>query len=149
MKTKVVALTLFASSILLLSGCGDKENGSENIETFSPEVQDEVTENQEDSILREYEMKYAAGEFEVEDYKELAELYYQADMRKKQRDILEECYCLYDDQECLEILQGIVVNIAEENKRIREEVEWMLMNMEMPEYLNEAAGMLIAMTGLV
>lgn len=131
--------------MLILSGCGIGNTGNSEAESVSaPQETPENTASEEKNAIEEYELKYASGEFGTEDYYALAELYGQEGMIKKQRDMLEQCYRLYGDVRCLDALKEITVNIEEENNRIKEEAERMLMNISTPEYLDEAVGMLIS-----
>ena len=132
--------------MLMLSGCGTTSTDNSKLEPISSqeEAVDVAPFEEEKNPIEEYEIKYASGEFTVEDYKELAELYAKEGMVKRQRDLLEQCYRLYDDAQCLALLKAITVNIAEESDTIKAEAERLLTNLNTPEYLDEAVGMLLS-----
>lgn len=143
-----IAAVCAASLLLLTGGCAQADKGEEenNKETASEQMGGSSAESNpggKKSAIEEYEIKYASGEFTSDDYKELAELYGKEGMRKRQRDLLEQCYRLYDDAQCIELLNDITVNIEEESDGIKAEAERLLSNISTPEYLNEAAGMLL------
>lgn len=149
MKGKIgIAIVFVASLLLFTGGCAQADKGEEekNKETASEQTDGSSAESNpggEKSAIEEYEIKYASGEFTSDDYKKLAELYGKEGMRKRQRDLLEQCYRLYDDAQCIELLNDITVNIEEESDGIKAEAERLLSNLSTPEYLNEAAGMLL------
>ena len=132
--------------MLILSGCGTESTDNGKLEPISSqeEAVDVAPPEEEKNPIEEYEIKYASGEFTVEDYKELAELYAKEGMVKRQRDLLEQCYRLYDDAQCLDLLKAITVNIEEESDTIKAEAERLLTNLNTPEYLDEAVGMLLS-----
>ena len=131
--------------MLILSGCEAESVDSGKPEPISSQEEPAaVVPEEEKNPIEEYEIKYASGEFTVEDYKALAELYAKEGMVRRQRDLLEQCYRLYDDEQCLELLKAITVNIAEESDTVKAEAERLLMNLNTPEYLDEAIGMLLS-----
>lgn len=131
--------------MLLFAGCGDVSISNDNeVSVPSDDTQADTALEKEKSAIEEYEMKYASGEFAADDYKALAELYAGKGMVKKQRDMLERCYRLYRDTECLDLLKDITVNVAEEGTAVNEEAERLKMNLSTPGYLDEAVGMLLS-----
>lgn len=150
MKRKRKAAAIFSISLLLfLGGCAQADRGAEEKkeETASGQTGESSADSDlvsEKSAIEEYEIKYASGELTADDYKELADLYGKEGMRKRQRDLLEQCYRLYNDVQCIELLKDITVNIEEESDGIKEEAERLLSNLSTPEYLDEAAGMLLS-----
>lgn len=148
MKKKVAAI--FSISLLLfLGGCAQADKGTEEKkeETASGQEGENSADSNlggEKSAIEEYEIKYASGEFTADDYKKLANLYGEEGMRKRQRDLLEQCYRLYNDVQCIELLKDITVNIEEESDGIKEEAKRLLSNLSTPGYLDEAAGMLLS-----
>ena len=110
---------LLAGSVLaaMLTGCGDgsEESGagtSSEVAVISPEPALSDTERE----ILDYELKYNTGEFTMEDYQALAGLYGEAGLIRRQRDMLEESYRLYEDAQAFETLQGLAVNLDEEEQ---------------------------------
>ena len=135
---------LLAGSVLaaMLTGCGDgSEEGtagtSSEVAVISPEPALSDTERE----ILDYELKYSTGEFTMEDYQALAGLYGEAGLIRRQRDMLEESYRLYEDAQAFETLQGLAVNLDEEEEDVRAEAQTMLQNLELSEYLGEAVHM--------
>lgn len=58
----------------------------------------------------------------AENYLRLASLYNEAGMIRKQRDLLEQSYRIYHDEDAFLILQSIVVNLSEESALILDKV---------------------------
>lgn len=157
MKNKICKLIIAGTLVAFtLTGCGDGSDSADRPQTPpSKEVTAEASqsteeptetqpqESQEDSEIASYEAKYAAGDFTAEDFKALASLYEQKGYIKKQRDLLEQCWRLYNDKEAFTALQNITVNIAEENTQIQEMVSRLQQNLDFEEYLNEAVGLLM------
>ncbi|MCR5754648.1 MAG: hypothetical protein K6G30_07550, partial [Acetatifactor sp.] len=147
LKLGISAVSMAAG--LLLSGCGDGTTGTnvtenETVESTSVEIVAEPLLSATESAIREYELKYCKGEMTQEDYHALADLYGKNGQVKLQRDMLEESYRLFDDQEALEKLQGIAVNLAEEEDEIAREGSLMLQNLELDEYLDESINLITA-----
>ncbi len=143
---------LLMSALLMsaLGGCGDQDEISVSgevshvstetaTETVTVEKETVLSENQQ--AIKEYETKYNTGEFTLEDYQGLAQLYAEEGMIRKQRDMLEQSYRLYDDEKSFADLQQIWVNLAEEDPAIVSEAELMLQNLELPEYMDEAVNL--------
>ncbi|NLL76493.1 MAG: hypothetical protein GX235_04510 [Clostridiales bacterium] len=142
---KRLVMIVTISFMLILSGCGNASTDNSKSEPVSSQEQIvNVAPEEEKKPIEEYEIKYSSGEFTVEDYKALADLYAKEGMVKKQRDLLEQCYRLYDDKDCLELLKAIAVNITEESNTIKTEAERLLTNLNTPEYLDDAVGMLLS-----
>lgn len=112
---------------------GAKESSSQEVSS----LEDNTLSQQEKDILQ-YEQKYYSGEFIMEDYHALAELYAAQGKVRKQRDMLEQSLRLYDDREAFELLQNLCVNLEEEDEAIRQQAELLCQNLETPEYKNEA-----------
>lgn len=128
---------------VLLTGCGD---GSEENSVLAQEalsVNSEPLLSVTERAIYDYELKYHTATFEMQDYYALAELYGEVGRIREQRDMLEQSYRLFGDLEALEELQGIAVNLAEEEEVIAAESALMLQNLELPEYLDEAVNMIV------
>ena len=83
------------------------------------------------------------GEFAQEDYPaSLADAYHRAGYIRKQRDILEQDYRLYADEEAFAALQELSVNLEEETEDIRERAQEMQHDLELPEYLDESVNLI-------
>lgn len=138
----IYSVLLCAALTVVLAGCGD--GSEENDGTGSNEVMVLTAEplpSEEDREISDYELKYSNGEFVMEDYQALAGLYAEAGQIRKQRDMLEQSYRLYNDTQAFETLQSIAVNLMEEEAALSE-AETMLQNLKLPEYLSEAVHMI-------
>ncbi|MCM1568134.1 MAG: hypothetical protein NC081_01655 [Roseburia sp.] len=137
--------------LLALAGCGEEEpvinggnGGAEAVsasmgdspeETSDVKPQEELTETQK--AILEYETAYQEGSLSLEDYHALAALYEEQGLIRKRRNLLEESYRLYDDREAWDALQSIWVNLAEEEKGIRQGAMLMQQNLELADYRKE------------
>ena len=88
------------------------------------------------------ETKYNKGEFTGADYLALADAYSRAGDIRKQRDMLEQDYRLYEDADAFSTLQGLSVNLEEETEEIRSRAQEMLNDLELPEYLDESVNLI-------
>ena len=93
------------------------------------------------------ETKYNKGEFTGADYLALADAYSRAGDIRKQRDMLEQDYRLYEDADAFSTLQGLSVNLEEETEEIRSRAQEMLNDLELPEYLDERTAQLLSGAG--
>ena len=111
--------------VLVLTACGDGEellSGGQLLEgLLSTEsakdavgVTPQPLADETERTIYNYEYKYEKGAFGQEDYHTLAGLYAQKGRVREQRNLLEQCYRLFGDQESFELLQNITVNLAEE-----------------------------------
>ena len=133
-------------SAILLGGCGDgsETEGSLN-QSQSPEVAEVTSQpllSETERAIYDYETKYQTGTLTAEDYRALAALYRETGRIREQRDMLEQSYRLYDDEEAFALLQDIAVNLAEEDASVVSEAETMLQNLELPEYLDESVNLI-------
>lgn len=126
----------------MLDAQGNTSNAQGNQESETPGAEKPELSEEEQKLL-DYEMRYAKGEFTAEDYHVLAELYGQQGKVRRQRDLLEESYRLFDDLQAFEALQGLWVNLEEEEREIVDFGALMLQNLELPEYFDEAVNMLV------
>ncbi len=141
MKKKTFTISILLS-IAMLTACNVQDVPTTN--TITPIVPEEsVSANSvpnlseaEQTILN-YETKYHAGEFSQEDYYALAAIYEEQGMIRKQRDLLEQCYRLYNDEASYWALQNITVNIDEEDEALKQEAQLMLQNLTTPDYFAE------------
>lgn len=127
---------------MMLTGCGD---GSESVPDSSQAMQvtgEPVPSDAELGIMN-YENMYSEGTMTAEDYKALARLYGEAGRVREQRDMLEQCRRLYQDQEAFELLQGIAVNVAEESKEVRDQADILFQAFDIPEYLGDGINAMI------
>lgn len=137
--TKSLALAISIALVIPLTACGDGNGG---------EVEDVVTPVEAQPMLSELELeilnletKYNKGEFAGADYLALADAYSRAGDIRKQRDMLEQDYRLYEDADAFSTLQGLSVNLEEETEEIRSRAQEMLNDLELPEYLNESVNL--------
>lgn len=127
----------------MLAGCGDgSEESGANASAGVAVVSAEPVPSEAEREIINYELKYNKGEFTMEDYHALAELYAQTGRIRRQRDMLEQSYRLYNDFQALELLQTLAVNLGEEDLPVQNEARTMLQSLELPEYLGEAVHMI-------
>lgn len=138
--TKFMALAISAVLVTSLTACGDGNGGK---------VEDAVTPVEAQPMLSELELeilnletKYNKGEFTGADYLALADAYSRAGDIRKQRDMLEQDYRLYEDADAFSTLQGLSVNLEEETEEIRSRAQEMLNDLELPEYLDESVNLI-------
>ena len=138
--TKSLALAISIALVIPLTACGDGNGG---------EVEDVVTPVEAQPMLSELELeilnletKYNKGEFAGADYLALADAYSRAGDIRKQRDMLEQDYRLYEDADAFSTLQGLSVNLEEETEEIRNRAQEMLNDLELPEYLDESVNLI-------
>lgn len=100
-----MALAISTVLVISLTACGDGNGG---------EVEDVVTPVEAQPMLSELELeilnletKYNKGEFTGADYLALADAYSRAGDIRKQRDMLEQDYRLYEDADAFSTLQGL------------------------------------------
>lgn len=128
-----------------MTACGDgsSEVGSEiQIESMTT-MEGEPTLSETESAIKDYELRYSNGEFSQEDYHALADLYKEQGLIRKQRDMLEQSYRLFDDGEAFEQLQNISVNLAEEDKLIQSEAALMMQDLQLEDYRDESVNLII------
>lgn len=126
---------------VLLAGCGD---GSEEVQLVQQAVtvESEPLLSETERAICDYELKYNTGTFQMQDYHALADLYQEVGMIRKQRDMLEQSYRLFEDTEALAKLENISVNLAEEDDAVVREAETMFQNLDLPEYLDESVNLI-------
>lgn len=136
----VAAASLLA---MIMTGCGDGSEDSDGTTLGSiTEITREPLLSETDRAISDYELRYSTGDFSAEDYLALATLYQEKGLIRRQRDLLEQSYRLYDDQQAFEILQTISVNLEEEDASIQQEAALMLQNLELAEYLDESINLI-------
>ena len=135
-----MALAISTVLVTSLTACGDGNGG---------EVEDVVTPVEAQPMLSELELeilnletRYNKGEFTGADYLALADAYSRAGDIRKQRDMLEQDYRLYEDADAFSTLQGLSVNLEEETEEIRSRAQEMLNDLELPEYLDESVNLI-------
>ena len=129
MKKRNILMMALASAVLL-TGCN---NGDKAAEWVPPAKEEETQE-----VDLEREITYVKDGFSQDNYLKLAEHYAELGLVRMQRDTLEQGYRLFDDAEFLEKLQGLYVNLEEEDEKIAGEAATMYQNLELPEYLAES-----------
>ena len=140
---KYIILMFCAIFAALLGGCGDDdqlqvEGSLSSVVTLEGEPVISETEQ----AIKDYELRYSTGEFTMEDYYALSELYREQGLIRRQRDMLEQSYRLYDDAQAFEALQNIYVNLEEEEEAVRSEAQLMQQNLELEEYLDESVSLI-------
>lgn len=138
--TKYLALTISAIIAVSLTACGDGSDSSADA-ALTPVEAEPILSDLELEILN-LETKYNKGEFEQADYLALADAYHRAGYIRKQRDILEQDYRLYNDTDAFAALQELSVNLEEETDSIRERAQEMQHDLELPEYLDESVNLI-------
>ena len=138
--TKFMALAISTVLVTSLTACGDG-NGGEAEEVVTPVEAQPMLSGLELEILN-LETKYNKGEFTGADYLALADAYSRAGDIRKQRDMLEQDYRLYEDADAFSTLQGLSVNLEEETEEIHSRAQEMLNDLELPEYLDESVNLI-------
>ena len=138
--TKFMALAISTVLVISLTACGDG-NGEEVEDAVTPVEAQPMLSELELEILN-LETKYNKGEFAGADYLALADAYSRAGNIRKQRDMLEQDYRLYEDADAFSTLQGLSVNLEEETEEIRSCAQEMLNDLELPEYLDESVNLI-------
>lgn len=92
---KYIILMFCAIFAALLGGCGDDdklqvEGSLSSVVTLEGEPVISETEQ----AIKDYELRYSTGEFTMEDYYALSELYREQGLIRRQRDMLEQSYRL-------------------------------------------------------
>lgn len=145
-KKLLYGVAIMVLTMGMLTACGDgSERKDQTVSALEGEPlggAEELVLSEEESVIRDYELRYSSGDFAVEDYHTLAELYREQGMIRRQRDLLEQSYRLYDDMEAFGALQKIYVNLAEETFAVQEEAALMLQNLEIGEYLDESVNLI-------
>ena len=135
-----MALAISTVLVISLTACGDG-NGGEAEDVVTPLEAQPMLSGLELEILN-LETKYNKGEFAGADYLALADAYSRAGDIRKQRDMLEQDYRLYEDADAFSTLQGLSVNLEEETEEIRSRAQEMLNDLELPEYLDESVNLI-------
>lgn len=138
--TKSLALAISIALVIPLTACGDG-SGEEGKDVVTPVEAQPMLSELELEILN-LETKYNKGEFTGADYLALADAYSRAGDIRKQRDMLEQDYRLYEDADAFSTLQGLSVNLEEETEEIRSRAQEMLNDLELPEYLDESVNLI-------
>lgn len=135
-----MALAISTVLVISLTACGDG-NGEEVEDAVTPVEAQPMLSELELEILN-LETKYNKGEFAGADYLALADAYSRAGDIRKQRDMLEQDYRLYEDADAFSTLQGLSVNLEEETEEIRSRAQEMLNDLELSEYLDESVNLI-------
>ena len=109
--TRFLALAMSAVLVTSLTACGD--GSDENAKDAVTPVEAQPMLSELELEILNLETKYNKGEFAQEDYLSLADAYNRAGYIRKQRDMLEQDYRLYADEEAFAALQELSVNLEE------------------------------------
>ena len=134
--TRFLALAMSAVLVTSLTACGD--GSDENAKDAVTPVEAQPMLSELELEILNLETKYNKGEFTQEDYLSLADAYNRAGYIRKQRDMLEQDYRLYADEEAFAALQELSVNLEEETEGIRSRAQEMQNDLELTEYLGES-----------
>ena len=129
---------------IFLCACGDDSEIGLGLSQEAVAIHSEPLLSETERAICDYETKYQTGTFTMQDYQALADLYCEVGQIRKQRDMLEQSYRLYQDEEAFAALQNITVNLAEEASTVVREAQTMLHNLELPEYLDESVNLISA-----
>lgn len=138
--TRFLALAMSAVLVTSLTACGD--GSDENAKDAVTPVEAQPMLSELELEILNLETKYNKGEFTQEDYLTLADAYNRAGYIRKQRDMLEQDYRLYADEEAFAALQEISVNLEEETEGIRSRAQEMQNDLELTEYLGESVNLI-------
>ncbi len=134
---KKCSVAIMVCMLGMLTACGQTNEESLASVPEAGGVTAEPLLSETESTIRDYELKYSNGEFTMEDYHALADLYRTQGLIRRQRDMLEQSYRLFDDTEAFDNLQNISVNLAEEDETVQEEAKQMLQNLQLADYLSD------------
>ena len=129
--TRFLALAMSAVLVTSLTACGD--GSDENAKDAVTPVEAQPMLSELELEILNLETKYNKGEFTQEDYLSLADAYNRAGYIRKQRDMLEQDYRLYADEEAFAALQELSVNLEEETEGIRSRAQEMQNDLELTE----------------
>lgn len=130
----IYAVWTLVLSVLMLTACG-----VETVNTPSAETPAFETVKTEEQIrISELTAKENNEGLNRDEYNELAELYRAEGLLRKYRNTLERCYRLYSDEEALAILEGLYINLNEEEESVRDVAGYLRQYMGEEETLNEA-----------
>ena len=134
--TRFLALAMSAVLVTSLTACGD--GGDENAKDAVTPVEAQPMLSELELEILNLETKYNKGEFTQEDYLSLADAYNRAGYIRKQRDMLEQDYRLYADEEAFAALQGAQRESGGRDRGIRSRAQEMQNDLELTEYLGRA-----------
>ena len=142
---KIVECMIVVTMTGILAGCGIDQMGVTGVVTGGGSLdtqfaQPDLSDVQQSILL--YEEMYASGEASADDLRTLADLYSQAGMPMNQRNILEQNYRLFGDEESLNQLSSVTINTKEESLAIQETASQLFTNLSTEGYLNEAVSTL-------
>jgi len=138
MKNKLITGILVLTACVL-TGCGTEEiiwQPTEPSEAIVVQAQPLATP--EPTRLEILLQEYGTEDFTKEDYLELADLYLEDSRNKEARDLLELGYRFLEEQELFDMLQGITVNLAEEDPEIRDMVSLLTKTLDAEELFGES-----------
>ncbi len=143
-KIGIYAIAACTLAAFLLTGCSAEQFAWRAEGENDGAVQTPGTEETQTALsgtaaaIQEYEANYQSGEFQQEDYQALADLYEEAGLIRRQRDLLEQSFRLYGDAQSFEKLQTVAVNLEEESADIQEEARTMLLNLGLEEFFGQS-----------
>lgn len=140
--TKYLTLTTLA---FLLTGCGTQTLGVTDTVSESGTLANQMAEaapTEAEKKILVYEEKYASGEINAQDLRDLADLYGEEGFFLRKRDLLEQSYRLFADEDALNALSDITVNVEEESAAIQNMTTQLAENLSTKEYINDAVNTL-------
>ena len=120
MRKNIILFTLMLVGTTLVSGCSLNKNKDVEEAIVLEDINFLDSGLEYEKEIKELEKKYRARLFEQNDYLILSDLYQKEELRKAQRDLLEEGAFLWKDTSMQDILNDIVVSAEEESQEIQE-----------------------------
>lgn len=146
-KRKMVSLICVLALSLGMTGCGGKKFLNDLFTNKGgPQpiiVRQENVEEETEELVEQPNSGYSTETEQRLDFKIIAKQYVQNQQIKEARDILEAGYQLEQDAEVYQMLQGLAVNVAEEEE-MAAQLDLLFQNLEIPEYANESISMLFS-----
>ena len=145
MKKRNTIAGILILAACMLTGCGDGALIWENVLAAPPDpvkVTAETVEEKQPERIDVLQQRYGTTDFTNEEYLELAKIYLTEFKNKDARDVLELNCRLTENPEGYELLQGITVNLAEENSEIKDMAGRLTQNLNAEELFGEALAML-------
>ena len=145
MKKKYITIGIGILAFSMLTGCANTEFVIQSLgaEQEKPaQIVAEPVAEEEISRLQELLREYGTSAFSEEEYLELAACYLEESRNREARNLMEEYCRLYADTEGFEMLKEIVVNLAEEDEKIVEQIALLEQNLGAADLFAEGISML-------